>query len=762
MNLKSISRNKIVLSGLVGVLCSTVLLFYGKSSYIVRNATISLGLKTPTPQVCQVFWTETKSAPFTQNNSLSATVSPEGVEATFAIPASRVELLRFDFGNGSGPVRAGSISVSERGGSRRLDWRDFTTFHDIGRFDIDGKGAVNVVASGDDPYVVCPIPLGISAATHIALLPLIFLLVLSAILWLPIAGPHGILWNPSPRIDEPLCSKAFAILIAILIFLRFALSLRLPPGFFRSPWDDLWFVNVADSMLKGAWMGTYDQHTLIKGCFGPMVLAVSNILGIPFLLAETVLYVGGCLFFLYVLSRISRNRIFLSLGLILLLFNPLSMAMGTFQRVHRNGMPLWQVPLVFSFLFLLFRDVQQSKKTLLFDSVGAGVALWMFQNTREDGIWAWPFVIVCLTLSVVRVWGNKSSRLECIERSILCVVPIAIFLCGNAAICLINWKVYGLPLRNDRDAGMYAQAMRDIYLIEPDSEDEERLTSPEHAGHYHSIYWSTICQAFDASPTLQTARKGIETAFDAWSRGGHYHGRDLYEDKPLFGLRHGAAIAGYYSSLPKSEAFWSTVHDELNDAFKNGRLRRRGICFTAMCAPLRVENIPHILSEWGKAIQDAAFFHDTASRPTHSDPFWDNMNWNERLHVVSGERFFTEKTVAREQRFIDRCNHVGKIYSIAMPFLVVISLALFVIETIRRLARREWNLTQSSTGAWLFAGGLLASFLLHTACIAYVSATTFWARIGSYMTASYQMELMFVATMGGLYLLRRNEERKGK
>ena len=79
------------------------------------------------------------------------------------------------------------------------------------------------------------------------------------------------------------------------------------------------------------------------------------------------------------------------------------------------------------------------------------------------------------------------------------------------------------------------------------------------------------------------------------------------------------------------------------------------------------------------------------------------------------------------------------------------ALLAFAVATVRIVKRRTLrNLDDPSTAAWLFAAGILGSFLLHTACIAYVSATTFWARIGSYMTSSYQMELMFVVVVAAL------------
>ena len=547
------------------------------------------------------------------------------------------------------------------------------------------------------------------------------------------------------------------MLATLLVVARFAISFRIPAWFTGSPWDDLWFFRAASSLLDGRWLGPYDQHTLIKGMCGPAILAASSLSGVPYLVGETALYVFSSLFFLTVAARISRNRLFLLCSLALLLFNPLSTSLGAFQRIHRNGMPLWQVPLAFGTLFLLFLDSRRSWRVLLVRAVVAGIALWTFQNTREDGIWLWPFAIACMVASAWRARIRENGRKPNAFRVLSCFVPLLVVAAGNAVVCLLNWRAYGLPMRNDRDSGCYAKTMRDLYLVEPDPADEMRLTSPEHAGHYHGIYWSTICKAFEASPTLSKARSGIEARFDSWARGLGYHDRDLYEDKPLFALRDGVADAGFYSSLKTSETFWKNVHEELSAAFEAGRLTRRGVSFTAMAAPFRAKDVPRILREWGSAIVCAACFRETESRLVDNGSLR-GREWMPKLERISGERIVTDDANASAAPYVARANGVGRVYSALMPWLLSAALCAFVSFTaslFRPGKRRNLLLP-----GWLFAAGMLGSFLLHTACIAYISATTFWATRGYYMTASYQLALMFVVFIAGLcfrtFKLRKN------
>ena len=741
-------------SAFVAFLMVAAFLGVGHRAWFVREVVVSVGLESPVPVTCQIFYTDRADAAFSPDKAVDLPALPREVRSTISLPVSRLERLRFDFGTAPGTVRAGPVTV-EGAETRTLDWRDFTVRHDIGRFDVEAGGVVDVESKGVDPYAVFHEPIGIGAKVRINAFAALCAVLMALLFWFPLAGPGGLLWNASPRDGEPICTKPFLLLVALLVIARFAVSAGLPPGFSQSPWDDLWFVNAADALLSGHWLGTYDQHTLIKGCFGPMVLAFSSFLGVPFLTAETFLYVLLCLFFLFVAARVSRNRVFLAASLVLLLFNPLSMAIGTFQRIHRNGMPLWQVPLVFGCFFLLYVDWHRSLRVLLGRAVAAGTALWMFQNTREDGIWIWPFVLACLAFSTVRAWKAGTTRRARAARALACLLPLAVFLAGNAAVCLVNWHFYGLPLRNDRDAGNYARAMRDLYLIEPDPADEARLTSPEHAGHYHSVYWSTICRAFEVSPTLQKARAEIEESFDIWAKGAGYHGRDLYEDKPLFALRHGAGVAGFYSSIPESEAFWKAVHDELSEAFEDGRLGRRGVAFTAMCAPFRARIVPCFLKEWKGAVAKiarVAGFSDAKAVPAHSEPWWKTMPWNDRLRSVSAEWFPDAAGAASARRRIERVNRIGSAYAIAFPYLLVAALAAFAVAPAFLFRNTDMYEKDRLLAAWLLAVGIASGFFLHTACIAYVSATTYWATIASYMASACQLELMFVIVVAGMFV----------
>ena len=734
----------------VAAAITAVFLAVGHRSWICREVVVSVDVTARKQTLCQVFWTEEPNKGFSPRQSELFTALPRGSAVAVSLPIARLEGLRLDFGTSPGCVRASRVAVRGRE-NHVLDWRDFSDRHDIARFHVDAKGAVDVEASGGDPYAIYSKPLGIGGRLRVNAFAALALAAMAIIFTWILSGMPGLLRTLRLPGEGQLPRAAFLIVVALAIIARIAFAARIPPWFGASVWDDLWFANAADSLSRGLWLGHYDHHTLCKGFFGPAVLAVSAMLRVPFPMAQTLLYCAGCLFFVSVIWRFVRNRAVLFVLLCVLLFNPLSFSVSTFQRVYRNGMAAWQIPVIFGSLFATYWKAARREGGLLPWAVFSGASLWAFMNTREDGIWLAPFAFGCLGLASVRGWKSGAGPGDKAFRTLACLVPLAVVAIGNAALCRVNAHVYGVPLRNDRDGGAYAEAMRDLYLIEPDQEDEARLSSPEHAGHYHNIYYSTLCKAYGASPTLESVQSAIDARIDRWSRFQGYAGRDLKNDHMLFAIREGVADAGIYKSLPESEEFWNAVHRELDAAFSDGRLARRGFSFTAMAAPFRMRFFGSVLREWAVAIGHVAMFRGTGATaiagergrmlaPTNMIPVFERL-------TLCPSNSGSESAVAQSAA-ISRANRLASAHSACAPWGFAFALcgyAWLSILLLRAKSRRP-----DTFDGWLLATGLLGSVLVHTACIGYMTATTFSATVYYYLAASYQMALLFVAVVAGI------------
>ena len=751
MQESSKKRNRI-LSASAAVLLAVAFLAASHRAWLQRKVVVSFDLEFAKPSVCQLFYTDSRDLGFWPEQSETAYVKPGGTRAEFVLPVDRLEKIRVDFGNAPGLIRAGSVTVA---GSnvRMLDWRNFTIRHDIGSFDVGPDGSVDVIATGGDPYAACPEPVGVEG--HWKVRPG-RLALFAALLGFAAIG-RGFLVSFKREISEKLVFCVFAF--GLVVF-RAWFSSTIPPYFGASSWDDAWVVNEASFLLRGEWMGLYDDHTLIKGFFGPSVLAASKACGIPFLWSETVLHVAGCVFFLWIMLRFVHNRTFLLFAFAFLLFDPLSFSQDTFQRIYRNGMVLWQLPLAYGGLFMMFRRSREPIQRLAPWALLSGFSLWVFANTREDGIWLVPFVLAAVSLSCIRAWAAGSDRRDRIVRVAACLLPAAILLAGNGILCAVNWRLYGLPLRNDRDAGNYARVVRDLYLIAPDPIDEARLSGPDHSGHYHNIGYSTICKAYDASPALASVRPQLDAAFDAWNAAEGHPGRDLVADHVLFALRKGVAAAGFYESLPSSEEFYETVHRELSGAFATGKLaRRRGFSFTPMAAPFRVEFASPAFREWGTALYQTVKF-GLARTVLNESGTTIAPGAVPLFERISGNMMPRKDEMAALRPCIDRANCLTASYSDTMPWFFLLAVAGYIVEAVL-LFRRSPRMAELLDG-WLLATGLLGSILVQTACIGYINATTFFSMYYMYLAPSILSAMLFVVLVAGLGVAAAKPVRSGK
>ncbi len=436
------------------------------------------------------------------------------------------------------------------------------------------------------------------------------------------------------RKNEKRENICFVLSITALFFLRYILSSRLPAYIITNlPHDDLWMVKRASYLLQGQWMGPYDHYTLIKGVFSPILLAFAVILGIGFQKLNTVLYCFACLVFVMALKETIKKRWMRLSVFAILLFNPITYALQTGQRVYRNGIGQWQILLIFAAILAMFIRRNEPIRKLLPWALLGGMALGAFFNTREDGIWIYPFVLVAIIVTVLLAWKEKHLTYK---KTAVFVLPIAVALMVNLTVCTVNCCYYGEFLRNDRDGGNYAKVMKDLYLIEPNAEEDALYQSKEYEALYYNVYTSTVEKAFEASPTFKTVAQPIRNAIAMWDGGEALVDGQPNYDHILFAIREGIYDAGYYISLPETEDFYAKVHEELQDAFENGTLKKRGVSISAMSAPVQEGDIAKTLSLLPKTVLSIIKFEGVSSEVV---PATGNAAEIEQFRLMAGSDY---------------------------------------------------------------------------------------------------------------------------
>lgn len=404
---------------------------------------------------------------------------------------------------------------------------------------------------------------------------------------------------------------ATIIAFLLLIALRLALSNRLPsyllPGM---PHDDGWVLSRALFMLKGDWLGVYDQLTLIKGVFPPLLLAFSAYTGIGFGALNTILYCIASFIFVASVKPIIKNQFLQILCFAVLLFNPISYALHTGQRIYRIGMGQWEILLIMGCLIAVFLRRNESWRSLSKWVILGGCTLGLFLQTREDGAWIYPFVFGAIALTSLVFILKKSGPKK---KIILFALPLLLAFALNGITATINYVRYGAPVINDRSGGNYAKVAGDLNSIAPNADEDRLYKSEVYKDRYYTIYVSTMEKAFLASPTLNSASQFIRDAIRAWGAQEDPKTGELSTDHMLFALRDGVKNAGYYQSLPETEEFYRKVHGELELAFKDGTLKKRGFLISPLVAPFQKGDFTKSLALMPGAIRDIIEFRGISS-----------------------------------------------------------------------------------------------------------------------------------------------------
>ena len=201
--------------------------------------------------------------------------------------------------------------------------------------------------------------------------------------------------------------------------------------------DDRLFLQLAEHLTRGEWLGPYNQLTLAKGPFYPLWIAFVYCLGLPLFFAQHLLYVAACAWFVRacrpaITSGAARFAMYA-----LLLCNPMSFdasSMGRVLRQHVYG-PL--AVLMFAGLIALYLRRDQPLRRLAAWAALLGFAFGGFWLTREESIWIVPSLALLAAPTLVSVW--RSSR-ESFHRLAL-IFGFAVF-CAVAPIAAVSGMNY--------------------------------------------------------------------------------------------------------------------------------------------------------------------------------------------------------------------------------------------------------------------------------------------------------------------------------
>lgn len=326
----------------------------------------------------------------------------------------------------------------------------------------------------------------------------------------------------------------------------------------KMPHDDLLFVTLAENIIRGNWLGDYNQLTLIKGPFYPIFIAAAYLLDIPLLTAQQILYAFAGAVFIWALFPVISNRWLLAGIFAFLLFNPFSYNYPAVGRVFRLGIYQSLGLLVFASLLGVYIRSNFSLKKAAGWAVLSGLALSAFWHTREESIWIVPSLLL-LTLAAIYC-NRKSDSSRRVALTVVFLLPIVIWAGATYTLRMLNLSHYGISATIEVETPEFESAYGGLLRIKSDKWRQ-----------YYPVVKDVREQAYKVSPTFREVEQYLEgDVGKRWVALARTY--DIPAGFFIWAFRDAVAYAGYYKDGPQTMEFYRKMGLEIDAACETEKL----------------------------------------------------------------------------------------------------------------------------------------------------------------------------------------------
>ncbi len=356
---------------------------------------------------------------------------------------------------------------------------------------------------------------------------------------------------------------AGVLLTAVKLWLTRAQSINALGG---SAHDDRLFLLMAESLLNGDWLGSYNQMTLAKGPFYSLWIAAVYWIGLPLGLGVQLAYAGACALFTRACRPAIRSGLALFALYSFLLWNPMSFEGLTMGRLVRQHLYTPLALAVLAGLVALYCRRGESLRRQLPWAGLAGLAFGGFWLTREESVWLIPSIVLLVAAGLF--WAYKISQ----SQGRIMLVSLGVAALGAAlpvaGISWQNYRHYGwfgtVEFRAAEFQDAYGAMVRvnigpELPYVPVTRESREAMyaVSPTFAKlqpYFEGDFGLGWAGASEAMTKLPPAERQIGSGWLMWA------------------LRDTVAAAGFCHNAPEALAFYRRMADEINQACDDGRL----------------------------------------------------------------------------------------------------------------------------------------------------------------------------------------------
>lgn len=339
--------------------------------------------------------------------------------------------------------------------------------------------------------------------------------------------------------------------------------------------DDRLVLELAQSLVRGEWLGSYNEGTLAKGAGYSLFIALAFYLGVPLGLAQQGLYALACALFSRALKPVGNSFTQL-LVYLTLLWNPMSYEAPTMGRIMRQHLVTPLGIMIFASLVALYLRRTETFKNQWPWIIMGGFATGIFWITREESVWILPSIL--LLLGAIGFQGWKTSRPKYIA---LCLIGLSCAMTPSLWVSLKNHQHYGWFGTVEFKASEFKSAYGSLQRVKVGPELAQVPVSREARAAIYQV-----------SPAFASLKPWLER--EEWTNEGPTPAdRQIKGGWFMWALRESVAHSGQAPDARSALAFYQILANEVNAASDAGLLPARPRS-DSLIPPIRANDLSDI------------------------------------------------------------------------------------------------------------------------------------------------------------------------
>ena len=355
------------------------------------------------------------------------------------------------------------------------------------------------------------------------------------------------------------------LLIICVLLSALSLSMNWQGSIFvlNAPHDSLRYIEMAQTIVEGRWLGDYDHMTLIRPPMYPLLLALNSLAGSHLHILQYGLYLFSIALLSISFRMLDVARWRVAVIFALCAFHPLTILPAFFVATESLYVPA-VTAVVAGCLGILGSTHKGSWINYLFWLFVLSFSLILFWFTRPEGVWILPFVAVCFGFFLWRCrWDFRDCRLKIVT---LVLIPMLVLAVMGHYFKAQNERNYGIDVIHELDEPNFKAAFSWLTRLAPESHRP-----------YVPISKEAMTAAYKVSEHFALLRPYLskQTNGRGWAKYGcEWMGicDELVNGWSMWAIRDAVASIGGYSTAEGASTFYGAVAREIREACEGGQL----------------------------------------------------------------------------------------------------------------------------------------------------------------------------------------------